>query len=244
MREWQRYSAILLIVGSLAHFTALSHPREVVFDEATFGNYVAQHPDKCPLNPQILAVISYAGAGLLFVIVSLLTCRTEFNMDKLLHRGAYAVAELESPGKKNHRRRSLWQKLVGVTDEYTRGDRIIATGTAIWTIVWKIAAVVIIVWNLAFWRWSDKTWCRWSFFQWVFCEGVFGLIATAWFTVGGIRDIIDLFRTIRTLKPDNTDNGMIANEAAQGSQRPAEEKPAELVGAGVAGVVAVEVRTT
>ena len=67
---------------------------------ATFGNYLAQHPNECPLNPQILAVISYAGAGSLYVIVSLLTCRTEFNIDKLLHRGEYAVPELETPGKK------------------------------------------------------------------------------------------------------------------------------------------------
>lgn len=210
---------------------------------ATFGNYIEQHPQQCPLNPQILAVISYAGAGSLYVIVSLLTCSRQFNMDKLLHRGEYAVPELESLGEKNHRPRSLWNKLVGVTDEYTRGDRIIATGTAIWTIVWKVAAVVIIVWNLAFWRWSDKTWCRWSFFQWVICEGLFGVIATIWFTIGGIRDIIDLFRTIRTIKPDSTDNGMVASEAEQASSRLVEERLAELVGVGAAPAIAAEVRT-
>ena len=116
-----------------------------------------------------------------------------------------------------------------MTDEYTRGDRVIATGTAIWTIVWKVAAVVIIAWNLVFWRWSDKTWCRWSFFQWVICEGLFGVIATTWFTIGGIRDIIDLFRTIRTIKPDNTDNGMVASEAEQAPPGRGEEKLAELL---------------
>ncbi|HEX5069169.1 MAG TPA: phospholipid carrier-dependent glycosyltransferase [Vicinamibacterales bacterium] len=42
-REIRRQAAIVLIVGGLAHFVALSHPREVVFDEATFGNYVAAY---------------------------------------------------------------------------------------------------------------------------------------------------------------------------------------------------------
>lgn len=39
----RRHAAILLLVGGLVHFVALSHPREVVFDEATFGNYVAAY---------------------------------------------------------------------------------------------------------------------------------------------------------------------------------------------------------
>jgi dolichyl-phosphate-mannose--protein O-mannosyl transferase len=41
--EIRRYAAILLLVGGLAHFAGLSQPREVVFDEATFGNYVAAY---------------------------------------------------------------------------------------------------------------------------------------------------------------------------------------------------------
>lgn len=39
----RRPLAILLLVGGLVHFAGLSHPREVVFDEATFGNYVAAY---------------------------------------------------------------------------------------------------------------------------------------------------------------------------------------------------------
>ena len=42
-REIRRPLAILLLVGGLVHFAGLSHPREVVFDEATFGNYVAAY---------------------------------------------------------------------------------------------------------------------------------------------------------------------------------------------------------
>ncbi len=43
MSELRRHLVIILIVGGLAHFVALSYPREVVFDEATFGNYVAAY---------------------------------------------------------------------------------------------------------------------------------------------------------------------------------------------------------
>ena len=42
-REIRGHAAILLLVGGLLHFAGLSYPREVVFDEATFGNYVAAY---------------------------------------------------------------------------------------------------------------------------------------------------------------------------------------------------------
>jgi SSS family solute:Na+ symporter len=229
MQFWS--GAMYPMLMSLAHHTRWT----------SFANYLAQHPDKCPLNAQILAVISFAGAGGLYFIVSFLTCRTEFNMDKLLHRGEYAVPELGSSTPSVPLRKSLWEKLTGVTSEYTRGDRVIATGTAIWTIVWKVAAVVIIVWNLAFFRWSDKAWVRWSFFQWVICEGLFGVAAMIWFTIGGTRDIIDLFRTIRTLKPDNTDNGMVADDSREVPSRTAEATPAELIDTAAEREIAPEV---
>jgi dolichyl-phosphate-mannose--protein O-mannosyl transferase len=33
----------LLLLGALTHFSGLAHPRQVVFDEATFGNYVSAY---------------------------------------------------------------------------------------------------------------------------------------------------------------------------------------------------------
>jgi hypothetical protein len=41
-----------------------------------------------------------------------------------------------------------------------------------------------------------------------------GIFATTWFITGGVRDIIYLFRKLKTLKPDFTDNGMVAPQAA------------------------------
>jgi dolichyl-phosphate-mannose--protein O-mannosyl transferase len=39
----RRPLALLLLLGALTHFSGLAHPREVVFDEATFGNYVSAY---------------------------------------------------------------------------------------------------------------------------------------------------------------------------------------------------------
>jgi len=39
----RRPLALLLLLGALTHFSGLSHPRQVVFDEATFGNYVSAY---------------------------------------------------------------------------------------------------------------------------------------------------------------------------------------------------------
>jgi dolichyl-phosphate-mannose--protein O-mannosyl transferase len=42
-RRVRRAVAALAIAGALTHFAGLAHPRQVVFDEATFGKYVAAY---------------------------------------------------------------------------------------------------------------------------------------------------------------------------------------------------------
>ena len=37
----RRAIAALAIAGALTHFIGLGYPRQVVFDEATFGKYIA-----------------------------------------------------------------------------------------------------------------------------------------------------------------------------------------------------------
>lgn len=39
----RRHLALLVLLGGLTHFVGLTHPRQVVFDEATFGNYVSAY---------------------------------------------------------------------------------------------------------------------------------------------------------------------------------------------------------
>lgn len=179
---------------------------------ASFTYYFSAHPNECPINSQVLALISYVGAGSMYVIVSLLTCREDFNMDRLLHRGQYRVPELASRGEKVPPPRAWAARAIGIDANYTRGDKAIAISVFGWGLLWQLAAIVILIWNLAFYRWSDKAWFHWAFFQNIWVVLVLAVITTIWFTIGGTRDIFALFATLKTLKRDDTDDGTVHHD--------------------------------
>ena len=71
------------------------------------------HPE-FPLNGQILALVATLAAIGVYVAVSLVTCRRPHDMDKLLHRGRYALAEDGIPLPEVVKPPRTWQSLIGV----------------------------------------------------------------------------------------------------------------------------------
>ena len=149
------------------------------------------------------------GAGISYVVVSLLTCREPFNLDQLLHRGKYRVegAELEKT-----KRPSKLKQFLGFNQDYTRTDKFIALFALGWTTTWCVGFITMLLLNFLVHRWSSVAWFRWSFTKEVWVALAVGTFATTWFTTGGIRDIISLFRSLKSQKIDHADNGMVIPE--------------------------------
>ncbi|MFA5866327.1 MAG: sodium:panthothenate symporter, partial [Phycisphaerae bacterium] len=83
--------------------------------------------EKFPINSQeIFAITMLVSIGL-YVIISLLTSRggRAFNMDRMLHRGKYhrEGLKVEHPPLTF---RSILPRLIGIDNQYTRGDKILA----------------------------------------------------------------------------------------------------------------------
>jgi SSS family solute:Na+ symporter len=173
-------------------------------------DWVRANPEKCPLHGQQLAAISFLLAGGGFVLVSLLTCRGPHDMDKLLHRGQWAVAGDEKKAEGAFR----LGKLIGIDENCSRGDRAIILVTFWWTTFFSLLSIGILAWNLLAKRWADAQWWNYYYVLGVVIPLFVGTGTTVWFLVGGTRDLVRLARSLKDLKRDDTDDGLVERNSA------------------------------
>lgn len=93
-------------------------------------------PVKFPINSFEIFFISMVLSLGGYIVGSYLTYKP-YNLDKLLHRGIYADAP--APPKEHWTFRNVFSKLIGITDEYTRGDKIIAYSVFGYSFVYQLA---------------------------------------------------------------------------------------------------------
>lgn len=165
--------------------------------------------EKFPINSQELY-----GLGMLlsigsYIVVSLLTSREPFNMDRMLHRGKY-----QYEGAKLIKERLTWRnlvtKLIGIDNQYSRGDKVLAWSVFIWSFGWGFLCsfVGVVVWNF-FSPWGNNGWSLWFFINNFVIAIVIGLVSTVWFTIGGIIDLRRLFKGLAAEKRNVLDDGRV-----------------------------------
>ncbi len=168
--------------------------------------------DRFPLS--VVEVSFYASllAIILYIGVSLLTCREDFNLERMLHRGKYAAILKEVgdvPAPKSGRR--VWLgKLIGFDEHFTLGDKWIAGGLLAWSMFWFLVFLVGTVWNIHT-PWSIGAWSSFWHVTCILLPICFAVITAVWFTWGGLRDIRSLFRRLREEKVNVFDDGTVVN---------------------------------
>jgi SSS family solute:Na+ symporter len=180
-----------------------------VLGSGRLHDWFAANPDRFPINGVWIGFIAAASSTILYVAVSLLTSREDFNMDRMLHRGKYAMET--TPDKSPDsvaRRKFTWGSLMGFDREFTRGDKLISGGMFVWTWFWFAVFVVVTVWNL-FHRWPLEWWGRYWHLTQIFLPFAIGIFTTIWFTWGGIRDLRRMFVALNSVKRNALDSGMV-----------------------------------
>jgi Na+/proline symporter len=164
---------------------------------------------KFPINSYELYFMAMLSGIVAYVLGSLITQRKPYNLDRLLHRGKYDIAnEYKEPFKWTVG--NTFKKLLGITPEYTRGDKIIAWSVFTYAIIYKfgLCFVGVLIWNM-FSPWSDEWWSQYFFITSLVVTGILGIISTVWFLIGGVIDIRRLFRDLASRLDDPLDNGMV-----------------------------------
>lgn len=167
-------------------------------------------PVKFPINSFEIYFISMILSVGGYVIGSYLTYKP-YDLDKLLHRGKYADGP--EPVKEKWTLRNIFSKIIGITPEYTRGDKIIAYSVFFYSVVYSVGIIffAIVIWN-AIWPWPHSWWTVKFFITTLLIPGIVGVISTVWFMIGGSIDAIQLFRDLKKRVEDPNDNGQILND--------------------------------
>jgi len=164
---------------------------------------------KFPVNSYEIYFISMLlGIGG-YVLGSLITQRKPYNLDRLLHRGAYDVAhEYKEPFKWTFH--NAVKKLVGITPEFTFGDKIITWSIFGYAIVYKFGFcfIGVLIWNMIS-PWSTEWWSNYFYITSLIVTAILGIVSTFWFLIGGIIDLRKLFRDLAARIDDPLDNGMV-----------------------------------
>lgn len=172
--------------------------------------------DKFPINSQEMTAISMLLSIGLYAGISLLTCRKPFNMDRMLHRGKYKREGSVVIQKKPFTFRTLFTRLVGITEEYSRGDKILAWSVFIYSFGWKFVCVFffVVMWNIFIGKWSEKAWLNLYFFDKFLVGGIIAVVSTIWFSIGTIIDLKRLYKRLESKEVDILDDGRVVGHVS------------------------------
>lgn len=183
-----------------------------IFLRQVFGTEFPLNGIQISFGATLLAISCY-------VIVSLLTCRENYNMDRLLHRGAYAVVkeavgEFEPP---KPQRKLSWGRLIGIDENFTLGDKWISGGLFGWSMFWVAVFLVGTVWNLIA-PWPESAWAAYWHVAGIGVPILISFVTAIWFTWGGARDIRQLFARLKQQKVNHLDDGTVVGHINRDEQ--------------------------
>lgn len=163
-----------------------------------------------PINGQWIYFWAMVCSSLIYVIVSLCGRKHEFNLDRLLHRGEYAVQEdvvvSQDAETAIPKRRFSLAKLVGITPEFSRFERFLFYGSFGWSMGWWLIFLLGTIVCLLF-AVPDSAW-HW-YWKINICLGVLlGCVCAFWILGGGIRDMLRLFHDLAN-KEHSDDDGFV-----------------------------------
>jgi SSS family solute:Na+ symporter len=181
-------------------------------NSTNFSQAILKHlgPD-FPLNGTEIGFYATLSALAGYILVSVFTCRAPHDMDRLLHRGIYAV----EPDAGNAlvpisplRGRFHIYSLVGIDEHFTRGDRWVTLGIFYWSLFWFLIFILGSVWYFIH-PWSVRAWADYWLVTGIYLPLLISIITTIWFTIGCWKDMVSFLRRLKTERVDDCDDGTV-----------------------------------
>jgi hypothetical protein len=148
----------------------------------------------------------------------------------MLHRGIYNLDGEKKKPVVAWSLRTFFSKMIGITPEYTTGDKVIAYSVFSYSFIYcfLISFVLVVVWN-AFSPWPIEWWSKYFFINSLILTGIIALISSFWFGIGGVIDIFKLFRDLKTrLLTSPLDNGQVEGHVSISDKKQFEQRESEV----------------
>ena len=174
---------------------------------AVGGIVIQQIIPDFPINGQMFWGLAMLGSSVVYIMVSMLWKKQSFDMDRMLHRGENAVEE--EIKITNDQPQKGW-KVLGMTKEFTKGDKLIYIATYTWTFLWVVVFIIGTIYNLTH-NVSNEAWMKfWEVYVWIYL--IVSIIVIVWFTIGGVINLKEMVTALKTMKRDHLDDGFVINE--------------------------------
>ena len=178
-------------------------------------------PERFFMNGQeinFLAMITAIGG---YAVVSLLTSREKFNMNRMLHRGKYRRPDehMAEPPMVAARRKgivAMLHAMSGIDENFTKGDRILSWSVIIYSLGYGFGSfLLIVIWNLIS-PWPAEWWTIMFFITGIVIASLVGIVSTVWFSIGGTIDLIRMFKRLHSHRVNEADDGrVIGHQSAE-----------------------------
>jgi len=166
-----------------------------------------------PLNGQWINMVTMASAIFVYILCAFIFKNKDgdYELDKLLHRGKYAIANdrVEETFKVSNK----LQQIVGITPEFSKTDKIwayILIAYNFLVFIWfAVFSIINLYYKYALHKFvPDGTWGIAHF--WVIWLNIALCIpVTIWFTIGGLRDMKQLYIDLSVARRNDKDNGTV-----------------------------------
>ena len=108
--------------------------------------------------------------------------------------------------------RNAIRKLVGIDSQYTKGDKILAWSIFAYSFGWMflISFVGIVIWNKIS-PWPKEWWGMWYYISVIVVGMLISVTSTVWFTIGGVRDLLRMFKDLAAKETNMLDDGRVVD---------------------------------
>lgn len=170
--------------------------------------FLAKHLETFPYDGMQIAFFTATSACSVFILISLwgwlVQKKPAYNIERMLHRGKYAI-------KDDHAGEVVlpptgWKAILP-SKEFSRLDKALYYGLLGWMVLFFATFVVVTIYHFI-WGTTDAFWVPfWS--AWTKLTIFLSVATTIWLAVGGSIDLKALFRSLKTAKRNDTDDGRV-----------------------------------